>query len=130
MWVLTFVAGTANDYIFMLMPMVDNFWQAQAVLMLTPRMPLYIPCVYNAFMYWSCVAAWRVCRGASNTTVANVSRLGEACFAALLGAHAAADGEAVGAVRVGRFQHPAAAHLLLLVHRLQVGLLLRATPRE
>ena len=21
--------------------------------MLTPRMPLYIPCVYNGFMYWS-----------------------------------------------------------------------------
>ena len=25
--------------------------------MITPRMPLYIPCVYNAFMYWSNVAA-------------------------------------------------------------------------
>ena len=31
LWVLTFVAGTANDYIFMLMPMVDNFWQAQVL---------------------------------------------------------------------------------------------------
>ena len=31
--------------------------QAQAVLMLTPRMPLYIPCVYNAFMYWP-TAPW------------------------------------------------------------------------
>ena len=38
-------------------PQVDSFWQAQAVLMLTPRMPLYIPCVYNAFLYWSNVAA-------------------------------------------------------------------------
>ena len=38
-------------------PQVDSFWQAQAVLMLTPRMPLYIPCVYNVFMYWSNVAA-------------------------------------------------------------------------
>lgn len=28
--------------------------------MLTPRMPLYIPCVYNAFMYWPTVAAARV----------------------------------------------------------------------
>ena len=124
-WLATFIVGTANDYIFMLLPVVDNFWQAQerredgngqrrlwrkavlltaivssiiwgtypvsyslvchlrhcvcrdyffheeftprfakpchihlistrvcsqAVIMLTPRMPLYIPCVYNAFM--------------------------------------------------------------------------------
>ena len=28
--------------------------------MLTPRMPLYIPCVYNVFMYSSTVAAWRL----------------------------------------------------------------------
>ena len=27
--------------------------------MLTPRMPLYIPCVYNVFMYTSTIAAWR-----------------------------------------------------------------------
>ncbi|CAE7474458.1 unnamed protein product [Symbiodinium necroappetens] len=59
-WVATFIVGTVNDYIFMLLPVVDNFWQAQAVLMLTPRMPLYIPCVYNAFMYWPTVAAARV----------------------------------------------------------------------
>ncbi|CAE7430819.1 unnamed protein product [Symbiodinium natans] len=59
-WVATFIVGTVNDYIFMILPVVDNFWQAQAVLMLTPRMPLYIPCVYNAFMYWPTVAAARV----------------------------------------------------------------------
>ncbi|CAE7194784.1 unnamed protein product [Symbiodinium sp. CCMP2592] len=59
-WLATFIVGTVNDYIFMLLPVVDNFWQAQAVLMLTPRMPLYIPCVYNAFMYWPTVAAARV----------------------------------------------------------------------
>ena len=28
--------------------------------MLTPRMPLYIPCVYIVFMYISTVAAWRL----------------------------------------------------------------------
>ena len=28
--------------------------------MLTPRMPLYIPCVYVVFMYTSAVAAWRL----------------------------------------------------------------------
>ena len=31
----------------------------QAVVMLTPRMPLYIPCVYNVFMYSATVAGWR-----------------------------------------------------------------------
>mmetsp|Transcript_8306 Transcript_8306/g.19534 ORF Transcript_8306/g.19534 Transcript_8306/m.19534 type:complete len:476 (+) Transcript_8306:40-1467(+) len=59
-WTATFIVGTVNDYIFMLLPVVDNFWQAQGVVMLTPRMPLYIPCVYNAFMYWSTVTAARV----------------------------------------------------------------------
>ena len=28
--------------------------------MLTPRMPLYIPCVYVVFMYTSAVGAWRI----------------------------------------------------------------------
>ena len=28
-WVAAFAAGTANDAIFMMLPMVDNFWQAQ-----------------------------------------------------------------------------------------------------
>ena len=28
--------------------------------MLTPRMPLYIPCVYIVFMYTSTVACWRL----------------------------------------------------------------------
>ncbi|CAK9013771.1 unnamed protein product [Durusdinium trenchii] len=59
-WLATFIVGTVNDYIFMLLPVVDNFWQAQGLVMLTPRMPLYIPCVYNGFMYWSTVAAARV----------------------------------------------------------------------
>jgi hypothetical protein len=27
-WVATFIVGTVNDYIFMLLPVVDNFWQA------------------------------------------------------------------------------------------------------
>jgi len=58
-WFTTFFVGTANDVIFMALPTVDNFWQAQSTIMLTPRLPLYIPCVYNAFMYWPVVAAWR-----------------------------------------------------------------------
>ncbi len=56
-WWAALIAGTANDFIFMALPLVDNFWQAQATLMLTPRMPLYIPCVYVCFMYYPTVVA-------------------------------------------------------------------------
>ena len=28
-WLAALTAGTANDVIFMLLPMVDNFWQSQ-----------------------------------------------------------------------------------------------------
>ncbi len=59
-WVAALLAGTANDWIFMLLPMVENFWQAQATVMLTPRMPLYIPCVYVCFMYLPTVATSRL----------------------------------------------------------------------
>lgn len=58
-WVGALLAGTANDIIFMALPLVDNFFQAQATIMLTPRLPLYIPCVYVCFMYFPTVAAWR-----------------------------------------------------------------------
>ena len=56
-WCAALIAGTANDFIFMALPLVDNFWQAQGTIMLTPRMPLYIPCVYLSFMYWPTVSA-------------------------------------------------------------------------
>ena len=59
-WVAALVAGTANDLIFMALPLVDNFWQAQATIMITPRLPLYIPCVYIGFMYTSLVSVWRL----------------------------------------------------------------------
>lgn len=59
-WLGALVAGTANDVIFMALPLVDNFWQAQATIMLTPRMPLYIPCVYVCFMYYPTVSLWRL----------------------------------------------------------------------
>ncbi len=58
-WVGAILAGTANDMIFMALPLVNNFWQAQATIMLTPRLPLYIPCVYVCFMYFPTVSAWR-----------------------------------------------------------------------
>ncbi len=38
--------------------------KSQACIMLTPRMPLYIPCVYVIFMYCGSIAAIR-CRPAS-----------------------------------------------------------------
>ena len=59
-WLAALLSGTVNDVIFMALPLVDNFWQAQACIMLTPRMPLYIPCVYIVFLYCGTVAAWRI----------------------------------------------------------------------
>ncbi|MGH7440480.1 MAG: hypothetical protein ACRENE_32720, partial [Polyangiaceae bacterium] len=58
-WVAALLTGTANDMTFMALPFVDNFWQAQATVMLTPRMPLYIPCVYVCFLYVPTVSVWR-----------------------------------------------------------------------
>lgn len=59
-WFAALLAGTACDMTFMALPLVDNFWQAQATIMLTPRLPLYIPCVYICFMYIPLVAVWRL----------------------------------------------------------------------
>jgi hypothetical protein len=59
-WVAAILAGTANDLIFMTLPMVENFWQAQGTVMLSVRLPLYIPCVYVSFMYLPTVAVWRL----------------------------------------------------------------------
>lgn len=58
-WVLALLAGTANDLTFMALPLVNNFWQAQGIVMLTPRLPLYIPCVYVCFLYAPTVSVWR-----------------------------------------------------------------------
>ena len=59
-WIAALVAGTANDLIFMALPVVDNFWHAQGIIMLTPRLPLYIPCVYVCFMYYPTIAVRRL----------------------------------------------------------------------
>jgi hypothetical protein len=59
-WLAALIAGTANDAIFMALPLVDTFWQAQASIMLNERMPLYIPCVYVCFMYFPTVAVRRL----------------------------------------------------------------------
>ena len=65
--VAALVAGTANDLIFMALPTVDTFWQGQASIMLTPRLPLYIPCTYVVFMYWPTVAVRRLGLGRWST---------------------------------------------------------------
>jgi len=59
-WFAALVAGTGNDLLFMALPVVDTFWQAQATIMLTPRLPLYIVCIYIVFMYWPTVAVRRL----------------------------------------------------------------------
>src|SRR5690606_7301009 len=59
-WVAALIAGTVNDAIFMALPLVNNFWQAQGQIMLVPRMPLYIPCVYVCFMYYPTVSVRRL----------------------------------------------------------------------
>ncbi|MCC6646985.1 MAG: hypothetical protein IT374_15600 [Polyangiaceae bacterium] len=59
-WAAALLAGTANDLFFMALPLVDNFWQAQATWMITARLPLYIPCVYVCFLYLPTVSAWRL----------------------------------------------------------------------
>ncbi len=65
--VAALVAGTGNDLIFMALPVVDTFWQGQASIMLTARLPLYIPCMYVAFMYWPTVGVRRLGLGRWST---------------------------------------------------------------
>ena len=62
------------DIFFMAIDM-GNFWQAHATIMLTPRLPLYIPCMYNVFMYPAVVASWRL----------SISPLAQAALAGLAG---------------------------------------------
>lgn len=60
MWITAVVSGTANDIFFMVLPFCDNFFHAQCSIMLTPRLPLYIPCAYISFMYVGAVSVWRL----------------------------------------------------------------------
>ena len=41
LWFASWVCGTANDIFFMYLPFCDNFWQAQATIMLTPRVSVW-----------------------------------------------------------------------------------------
>jgi hypothetical protein len=60
LWFSSGICGTANDIFFHLLPFSDNFWQAQATIMLTPRLPVYIPTVYFSMLYVSTTAASRL----------------------------------------------------------------------
>ncbi len=78
LWVGALVAGTANDLIFIAMPLVDNFWHSQGTIMLNPRLPFYIPCVYVCFMYYPTMAARRL--GMNRWSTAALSGLGGIVF--------------------------------------------------
>lgn len=43
--------GVLTDFAFSVLPNGDNFWHAQASLMLTSRVPLYVPCLYSLMLY-------------------------------------------------------------------------------
>ena len=60
LWVSSLLGGLANDVFFSWLPLVDNFWHAQATLMVTPRFPLYLFGVYLAFLYLPTAMAWRL----------------------------------------------------------------------
>eukprot|EP01095_Lingulamoeba_sp_RSL-Kostka_P010111 TRINITY_DN356_c0_g1_i2.p1 TRINITY_DN356_c0_g1~~TRINITY_DN356_c0_g1_i2.p1 ORF type:complete len:181 (-),score=25.37 TRINITY_DN356_c0_g1_i2:41-583(-) len=59
-WICTISSGIANDAFFMWLPFVDNFWHSQASIMITPRLPLYIPCLYNVTLYFPLVAVLKL----------------------------------------------------------------------
>ena len=63
-WWASIIVGCANDVFFMCLPGVDNFHHAQGTIMLTPRLPLYILCVYNTFMYCSVTSCFSLQLGA------------------------------------------------------------------
>jgi hypothetical protein len=72
------ICGTANDIFFMFMPFCDNFWQGQASIMITPRLPLYIVEMYACVMYYAPVAASLFARSTGMNPV------GQACLTGLL----------------------------------------------
>ncbi|GMI46863.1 hypothetical protein TrCOL_g13211 [Triparma columacea] len=59
-WVSAITSGTMNDLFFMYLPFSDNFWHAQATIMLSPRLPLYIPAAYSVFQYVGVATAFRL----------------------------------------------------------------------
>jgi len=59
LWIASVAAGIVYN-LYVTHPLVDTIWHCQATIMLTPRIPLYICCVYNNLLYWSTAAAWNM----------------------------------------------------------------------
>ena len=59
LWVVAVFAGSMNDIIFMWLPLVDNFFHAQATFMLHDRLPAYILCVYQVLLYVPTAFVWQ-----------------------------------------------------------------------
>ncbi len=74
LWFSGWICGTANDIWFMWLPLSDAFHQAQASVMLTPRLPLYIVEMYAVIIYLSSTGARQF----------NLPYLAEGCLTGLL----------------------------------------------
>lgn len=85
---MAMVGGCWTDVFSMMLPKTDCFWQAQATIMLTPRLPLYIPCIYVVFGYIPMVASMRLGWG----------WFGKACFSGIVGRLIYAPYDIAGAV--------------------------------
>jgi hypothetical protein len=70
----SFVGGIGGDVIFTWLPLADNFFHAQASVMLYSRLPLYIVTYYVGWLYWPMVVCWQF----------KLPRLAEAGLCALL----------------------------------------------
>ena len=87
------VGGLGNDVIFSYIPMVDNFWHAQGVLMITPRFPAYIGAFYVGWLYFSTITVWRL----TSVVFRRESTVGNAALTGLLSAAYYAPWDVVGA---------------------------------
>eukprot|EP00040_Diaphanoeca_grandis_P021847 m.116623 g.116623 ORF g.116623 m.116623 type:complete len:421 (+) comp28524_c0_seq1:67-1329(+) len=75
-WIAALSSGVVNDIFFMVLPFVDNFFHAQFMVMVTPRLPLYILFAYICFQYVAAVGSWRL----------GLSPMAQAAAASLAGA--------------------------------------------
>ena len=66
------VGGLGNDIFFSFLPVVDNFWHAQGMLMITPRFPFYIGAWYVGWLYFSTILVWKM-SGPTESTFLNAA---------------------------------------------------------
>eukprot|EP00164_Ancoracysta_twista_P007185 GFYU01010171.1.p1 GENE.GFYU01010171.1~~GFYU01010171.1.p1 ORF type:complete len:552 (-),score=95.86 GFYU01010171.1:40-1695(-) len=67
-WLATIAGGIFCDEFFKLCQLAGNFWQGQALVMLGPRLGIYILAVYNAFVYIPYITSERLSSTLSNVT--------------------------------------------------------------